>query len=79
VSRFVLRFSGSGTKPPSDVDLVRGQSAIKVIDESARMLLVECDEKTVEQLRRTLSDWQINDETPVTTPHPTPLIKRQID
>jgi hypothetical protein len=78
--RFVLRYIGSGAKPPSDdVDLVRERSAIKVMDESARMLLVESNKQTIERLRRTLSDWQISDETLFATPDPTPSIKRSID
>ena len=79
MSRFVIRYNGPGTKPPNDVDLVRGQSALKVIDESARMLLVESDNGTIDHLRRNLSDWQITAETSFTIPDPRHQIKRPID
>jgi hypothetical protein len=78
MSRFVLRYAGPGNKPLDDVHLVRGQSALRILDESARMLLVDSDDVTIGLLQRKLPNWRISAETLYTVPKP-PTIKRPIE
>jgi hypothetical protein len=79
MSRFVIRFNGAGAKPANDVNLIQAHPALKVIDESARMLLVESDAATIDHLRRNLSDWQITAESSFSLPETNRQTKRSID
>jgi len=78
MTKFVLRYTGPGEKPASDVKFVSRQSALKVLDESARMLLVDSDHATIDLLQRNLPHWRIMTETSYAIPKPF-TIKRPTD
>jgi hypothetical protein len=60
--RFVLRYVGPGAKPAADVDAVRALPGVSVVEESARMLLVEGEEEALPELTETLSGWVVGRE-----------------
>ncbi|HEX2191749.1 MAG TPA: hypothetical protein VHH09_01010 [Acidimicrobiales bacterium] len=60
--RFVLRYLGPGAKPAADVAAVRALEGVAVVDESARMLLVETDEEAVPGLAEALPGWVVGPE-----------------
>jgi hypothetical protein len=67
MQRFVLRYRGPGRAPEADVRRVR-TSALNVIDESPRLLLVEGERTTVRELIDDLRDWVSSDESTVQLP-----------
>jgi hypothetical protein len=71
--RFVVRFRGSGPKPPDVAERIRALPGAEVLDDSSRMLLVEAPEE--KRLRAVLSPslWVISPER--TYEIPTPRVK----
>jgi hypothetical protein len=55
VARFILRFTGPGEVPREDLARIRALPGAKIIDNSARMLLVEAPLDRITQLLRDLS------------------------
>jgi len=77
MTRFVLRFTGSGSLPTSTVDKL-GDLAFAVVDRTERMLLVE-GPNDIARLRRQFGDnqWLIVPESfGVKVPDPIPRPKR---
>jgi hypothetical protein len=72
VARFILRFTGPGEVPREDLARIRALSPSKIIDSSARMLLVEAPLDRITQLLRDLSSWTISPETFISIPDPRP-------
>jgi hypothetical protein len=62
VSRYVLRYRGSGPAPRAELDRVRSDPRLHVVDESPRMLLVEASDADAESLRSELGGWLISEE-----------------
>jgi hypothetical protein len=77
MARFILRYQGAGTKPQSDVKKFSGLSNVKLVDESAKMLLVEAP--TQESLVDAVSDvegWAICPECSIELPPPHPKLRK---
>jgi hypothetical protein len=79
MDRYILRYRGAGPKPEKDLLRVRDTVGITVLDETARMLLVEGDQESVAQLRDGLSDWLVTPQTTISVPDTRHRIKRSID
>jgi hypothetical protein len=75
--RFILRYGGDGPKPDADVDRIRAVSGATVVDESARMLLVESDEAALRQTVESLAPgWVLARESVVKVPDTRKKIRR---
>jgi hypothetical protein len=77
MARFILRYQGAGTKPQSDVRKFSSLSNVKLVDESAKMLLVEAP--TEESLVDAVSDvegWAICPECSIELPPPHPKLRK---
>jgi hypothetical protein len=59
MSRFVLRYSGSGTASTDRALQSVARAGARVLDASGAMLLVECDAAEAKSLRSALPDWKI--------------------
>jgi hypothetical protein len=62
VSRYVLRYRGSGPAPAAELDRVRSDPRLRIVDEAPRMFLVEATEADYESLRSELGGWLISEE-----------------
>jgi hypothetical protein len=58
--RWVLRYVGEGEPPAADVSLVG--HTVRVLDATARMLLVEATPEQVAMFVRTLPHWEAAEE-----------------
>ena len=58
----MLRYRGSGPAPAAELDRVRSDPRVHIIDESPRMLLVEATEADAESLRSELGGWLVSEE-----------------
>jgi hypothetical protein len=72
VARFILRFTGPGEVPRDDLARIRALPAAKIIDNSARMLLVDAPPDGITQLLRDLPHWTMSPETFIGIPDPRP-------
>ena len=70
MARFILRFTGPGEIPRDDLARIHALSASKIIDRSARMLLVEASLDGITQVLRDLSHWTMSPETFIGIPDP---------
>ena len=77
MGRFILRFTGKGEKPAGDVARVRAHKQVKIIDDTARMLLVEAPLGALERLMSDLADWHLAPEQMLRLPDPRPRIDEQ--
>jgi hypothetical protein len=69
VSRVILRYSGTGPVPPSDLDRIRTLPGVRMVDDSARrMLLVELAEGSLETVKARLPAWLVVPEVVVPLP-----------
>lgn len=72
MARFILRFTGPGEVPRDDLARIRALPAAKIIDNSARMLLVDAPPDGITQLLRDLPHWTMSPETFIGIPDPRP-------
>ena len=72
MARFILRFTGPGEVPREDLARIQALPAAKIIDSSARMLLVEAPPDGISQLLRDLPNWTMSPETFIGIPDPRP-------
>ena len=79
MARYILRYKGTGNKPEGDLDRIRKSSALAVVDESPRMLLVEGDDETIGHLSKELADWLVTPQKPISVPDPRQRIRRPIE
>jgi hypothetical protein len=73
MSRFILRYTGSGSAPDADLAAVRRAGA-SVVDCSARMMLVEATPAIVDQVVHTLTGWIASPEQAVPRPRTRPTV-----
>lgn len=66
--RFVVRFRGQGAAPKGDLAVVRAAPQTRIIDEGARMLLVEAPSIRALSEVEQLPDWVVVPETSVPLP-----------
>jgi hypothetical protein len=77
--RFVLRYRGDGAKPEADVARVQGLADAVVLDESARMLVVESDADRLGALVDALPDWVMAPDRSYQVPDTRKLVERPPD
>jgi hypothetical protein len=73
MARFVLRYTGTGPVPASDVDRVRMRA--RVVDAHGRTLLVEGSRARLAALADDLPGWVAAPETVVPLPPVRPRVK----
>lgn len=62
MSRYVLRFRGEGPAPGAELDRLRSDPRLRIVDESPRMFLVEASDADAASLRSELGGWLISEE-----------------
>jgi hypothetical protein len=75
MKKYILRFTGSGAKPAADVARIRKTEGVTVLDETPRMLLVQCAKTRAKQLVDGLDDWAMSEERTVELPSPRPKVR----
>jgi len=76
MGHFILRFTGRGAAPDSDLERIRSTPGVSILDSSSsRMLLVEAPSDTVSQLAETLPGWSWTSERTIPLPDPRPKIR----
>lgn len=75
MSRFILRFTGSGKMPASDLQRIRSHPEVKIVDETSRMLLIEATKQTAGRLGEELAEWVCTAERSYPVPDPRPKIR----
>jgi hypothetical protein len=68
--KFILRYRGAGPAPRRDVETFRKAPETRLLDESARMLLVEGDAEKLQAIVRGLRSWSMSEESWVPLPDP---------
>jgi hypothetical protein len=74
--RFVVRFRGQGATPKDDVAIVRAAPGARVLDEGARMLLVEAPSRSALSEIEQLPNWIVVPETSVPLPNTRASLRR---
>jgi hypothetical protein len=79
MSRFVLRYSGSGAVSTDRALQSAARAGVRVLDASGPMLLVECDAAEAKTLRSALPDWNVVAEKEVVARprQPRPRVRRR--
>jgi len=75
MNRFILRFSGQGAKPQSDVARISSLPNTRVLDDSPRMLLVEAPARELKALVDELPEWEMTEERMIALPDPRPKMR----
>jgi hypothetical protein len=76
MGRFILRFTGRGSPPDSDLAQIRSAPGVSIVDSaSPRMFLVQASPDTVRKLAAGLSGWTYNPERTIPLPDPRPKIR----
>lgn len=75
MSRYILRFCGHGVKPEADVQRITATPRLKVLDHTARMLLVEGAEGELRTVLHSLSNWVMTEETFIPAPDSRPKLQ----
>jgi hypothetical protein len=58
MAQFILRYRGTGGPSPRDIEAIRGNARIQVLDDSSRrMMLVEGPEDDVKTLVDSMPGW----------------------
>ncbi len=69
MSRFILRYRGTGAKPAGDVERVRALPSVTVLDDSSpRMLLVEAPQTELNALVDSMPGWIVTQERMIPLP-----------
>ena len=63
MSRFILRFSGAAMAPENLAATLSSQKSIKVLDSTAKMLLIDGRRSDIESALTTCSGWTLTPET----------------
>jgi hypothetical protein len=76
MGRYILRYSGKGAMPASDVERIRSAPGVKVLDSSSpRMFLVEASPETIRQLNTALPGWTSSHEQMIPLPDSRPKLR----
>jgi hypothetical protein len=76
MGRFILRFNGVGEKPAEDVQRIRSLPNATVLDDSARMILIEAHDAAITELVKLLPQWGVSQESFVLLPDPRPKLRK---
>jgi hypothetical protein len=59
MGRFILRYTGSGAVPTSDIEHIESMPGVTVIEKaSPRMLLVQSPPEAISKLQNALPNWK---------------------
>ncbi|HAB16051.1 MAG TPA: hypothetical protein PLX89_08735 [Verrucomicrobiota bacterium] len=73
--RFILRFTGEGEPSADEYQRIRALPELRVVDSSARMLLVESPEATLKRFVNEMPSWSLTPERTIPLPDPRPKLK----
>lgn len=73
--RFILRYQDTGAMPQADVLQLQALPETRIVDQSARMLMVEGQEAALAAAERTLPDWSCIPGKIIPLPKPRPVMK----
>jgi hypothetical protein len=76
VGRFIVRWVGEGLRPSADVQRLRVSPQLTVLDDSARMLLVEASEESLKEVMGELPGWTWSPERTIRLRDPRPKPRR---
>jgi hypothetical protein len=76
MSRYILRYTGTGPRPAADVERIRAAPELTVLDESSRMLLVEASAGELARLVESMPGWTWSPERTIRLPDPRPKPRR---
>ena len=76
MNRYILRYTGTGSKPDKDVERIRALPNTTVLDDSSRMMLVVAPETELRGLIESMPDWVISADQTFKLPDPRPKILR---
>ena len=75
MSRFILRYRGTGAKPAADVERIQALANMTILDaSSARMLLVEAPQAELQALVDSMPAWVMAPEQMIPLPDPRPKL-----
>jgi hypothetical protein len=77
MGRYILRFTGTGPRPAADVKRIRCAAKLTVLDDSARMLLVEASEERVKEVISSMPGWSWSPERTIRLPDSRPRPRRR--
>jgi hypothetical protein len=77
MGRYILRFTGTGPKPAADVKRIRAAAQLTVLDDSARMLLVEASKERIKEVVSAMPGWSWSPERTIRLPDPRPKPRRK--
>ena len=76
MGRFILRFNGVGEKPAEDVQRIRSLPNATVLDDSARMILIEAPDDAIIEIGKLLPRWGVSQESFIPLPDPRPKLRK---
>ena len=76
MAKFIVRYVGAGSRPAADVERIRAAPALKVIDDTSRMMLVEASEARLREVMGSMSGWTWSPERSIRLPDPRPRPRR---
>ena len=75
MSRYILRYGGSQSAPPEHVQSIRATPGLRVLDQSAKMLLVDADESSLRAQLERMPGWSMHPEQS----YPLPDTRKKIE
>ena len=78
MARFMLRYSGGGV-PEQDVAALAADAGVKIVDRTAKMVLLEGQASAAEDLAGKLQGWKLYPEVEYNLPDDRPRIRNQSD
>ena len=76
MSRFVIRYRGSGARPEDVVRRIRQMPELSIVDDGGRVLLVEGPEGSLREALGSSTDWLVAAEKTYSVPSPRKRIER---
>ncbi len=76
MSQFVVRYRGKGPAPADALERAAQTPGLRVVDHSARSMLIEGTEETVRAAFDDATQWLIAPEVTYEMPDPRPKVKR---
>jgi hypothetical protein len=77
VTRYILRYRGTGSHSESDLARALARRSAKVIDRTSRMVLVEGADDALHKEFDGDPDWLITPERSISPPDPRPAVGRK--
>jgi len=71
-----VRWVGEGLRPAADVQRLRASPQLTVLDDSARMMLVETSEESLKEVMGALPGWTWSPERTIRLRDPRPKPRR---